>query len=78
MTFRVIDKKTGKEPDCYDCEKMVLEEEWAQNLIYCDIEDFAITTDGTLILLDECGNVAYCPEDRFDVIFLNEDEEETQ
>ena len=69
MMFRVIDKRTGKEPDCYDCEQFALTEEWAQNLIYCDIEGFAITEDGALILCDECGNVAYCPQNRFKIIF---------
>ena len=70
MTFIVMDKHTGCAPNC---EQIVLTEEWAQNLIYCDIEDFAITTDGTLILLDECGNAAYCPPDRFDIIFPSEE-----
>lgn len=62
--FTVIDKKTGKYPDT---EKIALEEEWAKELIYCDIEGFAIEEDGTLVLLDECGNVAYCPKDRFEI-----------
>lgn len=63
--FTVIDKKTGKYPDV---EKIALKEEWAKGLIYCDIEGFAIQEDGTLILSDECGNYAYCPADRFQVI----------
>lgn len=62
--FTVIDKKTGEYPDT---EKIALEEEWAKELIYCDIEGFAIEEDGTLVLLDECGNVAYCPKDRFEI-----------
>lgn len=65
MTFRVIDKKTGKEPDL---RKIALKEEWAQGLIYCDMEGFAIEQDGSLMLLDECGNFRYCPYGRFEII----------
>lgn len=66
MTFKVIDKKTGREADAY---KIALKEEWAKSLIYCDIEGFAITEDGTLILADECGKMVYCPDDRFEIVF---------
>jgi len=65
VTFSVIDKKTG----CYpDTEKIALNEKWAEGLCYCDIDGFAIMEDGTLTLLDECGNAAYPPADRFDII----------
>jgi hypothetical protein len=67
--FTVIDNKTGKYPDC---EKIVLNEEWAKHLIYCDIDTFAITEDGSLILLDDCGNCAFCPVGRVNVIFDKE------
>ena len=69
MRFTVIDKKTGNEADTY---KIALKEDWAKSLIYCDIEGFAITEDGTLVLMDECGNVAYCPDDRFEILFDND------
>jgi hypothetical protein len=64
--FTVIDNKTGKEADTYE---IALKEEWANNLIYCDMEGFAIEEDGTLILLDECGRHTYCPEGRFTVVW---------
>jgi len=64
MFFSVKDKKTGKYPDLY---KIAKNEEWAKNLIYCDMEGFALGEDGSLLLLDECGNVAYCPADRFEI-----------
>lgn len=70
MTFKVIDKKTGEEADTY---KIALKEDWAKHLIYCDIEGFAITEDGVLVLMDECGNVAYCPADRFEIVFEEEE-----
>ena len=70
MTFKVIDKKTGKEADTY---KIALKEDWAKHLIYCDMEGFAIEEDGSLVLMDECGNVVYCPADRFEIVFEEEE-----
>ena len=64
--FTVIDNQTGKKPDL---EKIALEEKWASELVYCDMEGFAIEEDGCLLLLDECGQHAYCPEGRFTVQF---------
>ena len=64
MTFAVIDPKTGKYPDL---EHIARAEEWAQNLTPCDVEGFCINEDGNLLLMDECGNYAYCPLDRFQV-----------
>jgi hypothetical protein len=64
MTFRVIDLQTGQKPDG---EQIALKEDWAKHLIYCDIEGFVVEEDGSLVLLDECGNFAYCPEGRFKV-----------
>lgn len=62
--FRVIDKKTGKEANP---ERIARKEEWAEGLLYCDMDGFAIMEDGSLILMDECGNFRYCPEDRFEI-----------
>ena len=63
--FTVIDNKTGKYPDC---EKIALEESWAKCLCYCDIDCFAITEDGALLLLDDCGGCAFCPDGRFTIV----------
>lgn len=63
--FSVIDKKTGAYPDL---EKIAIEEDWAQGLIYCDMEGFALMEDGELVLMDECGRFKYCPPDRFEVV----------
>src|SRR3990170_8393745 len=71
MRFRVIDTKTGKEPDMAD---IALHEDWAKSLMYCDMEGFAVQDDGTLILCDECGQFAYCPQGRFKVEMLKDDE----
>ena len=51
MRFKVIDNNTGKEADI--CE-IALNEDWAKDLIYCDMQGFAILDDGNLVLLDEC------------------------
>ena len=64
MTFTVIDNKTGKEPDI----KEIIKEPWTKELLSYDIDQFALTEDGKLMLLDDCGGRAYCPEDRFAVI----------
>ena len=66
--FTVIDNKTGNYPDC---EEITLTEEWAKHLCYCDIDCFAITEDGSLLLMDDCGKCAMCPDDRFTVVTDN-------
>ena len=68
MKFRVIDRQTGQPAAV---RKIILEEEWARGLIYCDMEGFAITEDGGLILLDTCGDYVECPKGRFRVEFDN-------
>lgn len=62
VRFRVIDSSTNEEADI---EKIALREDWAKNLVYCDMEGFVVAQDGTLALLDECGNYAWCPPGRF-------------
>lgn len=70
--FTVIDNQTGRYPNC---EKIALTEGWAKHLMHCDIDAFALTEDGALMLLDDCGNCAYCPTDRFTVVFEKGGEE---
>ena len=70
--FKVIDRVTGMEVGGGDLEQLVLEaqragEQWAAGLVYCDMEGFALLQDGSLVLLDECGNAAVCPP-RYEVI----------
>lgn len=69
-SFRVIDTKTGKEADTYE---IALHEDWAKHLIYCDIDGWAISDCGSLMLLDDCGSFAYADRERFKVVW--EDEE---
>lgn len=62
--FDVVDTKTGEYPDWW---QIALTEEWAKGLMYCDMDGVAIREDGSLILLDECGNCVSCPRDRFEI-----------
>ena len=64
--FTVVDIKTGRYPDL---EKLALEEAWARNLVYCDMDGFYLAEDGELYLTDKCGNIVPCPEGRFKVVF---------
>jgi len=63
-TFIVIDNETGEEANPYN---IALYEDWAKHLCYCDMEGWAIEDDGTLLLVDECGRVAYADRKRFKV-----------
>lgn len=64
IEFDVIDNGTGREPNC---ELIAITEEWANNLMPCDIDSFAVTEDGRLVLIDDCGNCSFAPSDRFTV-----------
>jgi len=64
MTFTVLDTHTGDAPNL---EEIAIHESWAKPLVYCDMEGFALMEDGSLILLDECGNWVHCPKGRFRV-----------
>lgn len=70
IQFKVIDKRTGKEP-IFD-HNHIFKQKWFKqsNLIWCDLEGWVISEDGVLMLTDECGNCAYAPMDRFEVILL--------
>lgn len=65
LPFAVIDKQTKREADEY---KISIKEDLAKDLCYCDMDGFAITQDGKLILLDECSRYTYCPDNRFKVV----------
>ena len=74
LGFDVVDTTTGEYPDW---ERIAREEDWAKGLVYCDIDGIAIQEDGSLILLDECGNCVSCPHDRFEICRPPEGEEDT-
>ena len=62
--FKVADPTTGETPDLAE---VALHEEWAKDLMYCDMEGFALCEDGALILMDECGNYRCAPPGRFSI-----------
>ena len=51
--FWVEDKETGEQVIADDISYIY------PNLCQCDIEGFAITDEGRLIICDECGNFEY-------------------
>lgn len=63
MTFTVIDKDTGREVSARVIRKI------AKNgdLMEMDIDQFAVTETGDVILLDECGNFTYCVQGAFEI-----------
>lgn len=71
MTFTVIDKDTGKEVSGEVIQNI------AKNggLMLHDIDQFAVCEDGSLILIDDCGNLTYCVQDAFDIQITSEVEE---
>lgn len=68
MTFRVIDKKTGKEPTSRVIDNIAKK----GNLMVFDIDQFALCEDGSLILIDDCDNITYCDRKRFRVEIIEE------
>ena len=65
-TFRVIDSKTGEEADI---ERIAKREKWAKGLMWMDMEGWAIEQDGSLLLIDECGNWVCADRERFKVVW---------
>ena len=63
MEFKISDNKTGKEPTRRVVENIAKK----QHLMLYDIDQFAVCEDGQIILLDDCGNIAYCDMKRFSV-----------
>jgi len=64
MSIKIINKKTNLEVSVYD---VALEMYKAgSNIIYCDIECvLQEKTDGTVYILDECGNWAYLDMEKY-------------
>lgn len=73
--FRVWDKKYEKwmlaRGEKGRSLKQYLREKWfkAGNLMWCDLEGFALTERGDLLLQDECGGEMYLDGKRFEVCF---------
>jgi len=63
MRFHVIDKKTGKEPT----DRVITNIARKCGLMEMDIDGFYVGEEGDLILVDDCGNVAWVGE-RFEIV----------
>lgn len=59
ITFKLIDKETGCEFYDDKIEKFAKE----NGLMKMHIDQFAVTEDGHIVLLDDCGRFAYFTED---------------
>lgn len=70
-TFTVIDKETGREVSAEVIQQIAKN----GNLMDMDIEQFAITESGSLLLLDDCGNFTYCVQDAFEIKVESEDKQ---
>lgn len=69
MRLEIRDKHTGEYPNLWSIARRC---KWAKHLIYCDMDGFALDEEGRLLLMDECGNTAYCPPNRFEVSIVHE------
>jgi len=69
MTFKVIDNNTGKEPTAKAIDNIAIE----GGLVRNGIEQFYVGEDGSLILVDDCGNITYCDTTRFKVVVESEE-----
>lgn len=70
MTFKVIDTKTGKEPTNRVIDNIAKK----GGLMVMDIDQFFVGEDGSLILVDDCGNITYCDATRFKVVAESEEQ----
>ena len=66
--FKIIDRKTGKEPT----DRVITAQARLGNLIPCDIDGFYVGEDGQIILVDDCGNCTWLDMGRFKVEMQNE------
>ena len=64
ITFKVIDKKTGKEPT----DRVIYNIAKKGGLMTMDIDQFFIGEDGALVLVDDCGNATWCDPKRFKAV----------
>ena len=64
MTFKIIDKKTGKEPTSRVLHNIAKK----HGLMEMDIDQFFVGEDGAIVLADDCGRMAYVDMNRFEVV----------
>lgn len=62
-TFEVIDITTGRPPSSELLERIAKE----YGLMEMDIDQFAVTEDGHLLLVDDCGRCSYVDTEGFNL-----------
>jgi hypothetical protein len=65
--FGVVWAADGRRVADADLKAIAIDEKWARTLVWSDMAGFAVESDGTLILLDKCGNYAHAPPRLFTV-----------
>ena len=63
MTIEVIDNTTGRPPS----EKLIDRIAKEYGLILHDIDQFAVTEDGHVVLIDDCGRCCYVDTEGFNL-----------
>jgi hypothetical protein len=71
--FHVVWSQNGELVDDLEATCLRYRDSWTKGLVYCDMDGFAVLSDGTLILCDECGNYAYPSPDLFRVEWLSDE-----
>jgi len=70
--FYVIDKRTGEQPTHRVIDNIAKK----YGLMRADIDQFFVGEDGILVLVDDCGNIAYVDRNRFKVKWYGESEKQ--
>ena len=63
MTIEIIDTATGRPPAVEKIDRIAKE----YGLMEMDIDQFAVTEDGQIVLLDECGYYSYVDAESFNL-----------
>lgn len=63
MSIDIIDNTTGKPPS----EKLIERIAKEYGLMEMDIDQFAVTEDGHVVLLDDCGHCSYVDTEGFNL-----------
>jgi len=63
MTIEIIDNTTGRPPS----EKLIDRIAKEYGLMEMDIDQFAVTEDGHVVLIDDCGRCSYVDTEGFNL-----------
>lgn len=63
MTIEIIDNTTGRPPSAKLIDRIAKE----YGLMEMDIDQFAVTEDGHVVLIDDCGRCSYVDTEGFNL-----------